>query len=351
MQGARSSNTKRMPVADTGSTCPGTSPQCRLPLVLTADSAGGPSPELARFQTRCHRKVRCSWVAWNRTMEILDRLCEEQVVIERVGCALQTFAASRLRGPGDAGDGPGFLEFFRLFADRHHLALEEEVLFPAIAKAVEVSSDREPLAALPGEHRSMKALMDELAPYLRGDVEGAARQAELAARYGEALLLHIDGREHRALRRVRAAGSRALACCSCGRARPARRLWRRARQGTSARASATWTQVLALGQSRTLSPHSFDEGSGGRVPGRVPDRRVLPSICGRALIAVAAGPSSTPLRLPACACGPRRPGQRRNLDLDGRRGPVLPAALDQRRLDVGDDAHRATTSGGSNSAG
>ena len=129
-------------------------------------------------------------------MEIFDQLREEHTVIERVVGALQTFAAVRLRGAGEAGDGRGFLEFFRVFADRHHHALEEEVLFPAIAKAVEVPCDKGPLAALLGDHRSMKALVDELAPYLRGEAESGARLAGLAARYGEALLHHIDAENH-----------------------------------------------------------------------------------------------------------------------------------------------------------
>ena len=132
----------------------------------------------------------------NRAMEIFDQLREEHVVIERVVGALQTFAAVRLRGAGQAGDGRGFLEFFRVFADGHHHALEEDVLFPAIAKAVEVPSDKGPLAALLGDHRSMKVLVDELAPYLRGDAEGVATLAELAARYGEALLHHIDAENY-----------------------------------------------------------------------------------------------------------------------------------------------------------
>jgi hemerythrin-like domain-containing protein len=129
-------------------------------------------------------------------MKIFDQLREEHVVIERVVGALQTFAAARLRGAGEAGDGRGFLEFFRVFADRHHHALEEGVLFPAIAKAIEVSSDKGPLAALLGDHRSMRVLVEELAPYLRGDAEGVARLAGLAARHGEALLHHIDAENH-----------------------------------------------------------------------------------------------------------------------------------------------------------
>ena len=134
--------------------------------------------------------------SWNQAMKIFDQLREEHVVIERVVGALQTFAALRLGGAGEAADGLGFIGFFRLFADRHHHALEEGVLFPAIARAVEVPLERGPLAALEGDHRSMKALMDALAPHLRGDSRGAARLVELAARYGAALLHHIDAENY-----------------------------------------------------------------------------------------------------------------------------------------------------------
>lgn len=118
-------------------------------------------------------------------MLLLDELRSEHELIERAIGSLQTFAAS---APRDPDDGEVFLRFFRLFAGRFHHAREEDTLFPALVRDTAAPADRGPLKVLLDAHHAMAHILDEMAPLLSrgGDV------AELAARYGRALLHHID---------------------------------------------------------------------------------------------------------------------------------------------------------------
>lgn len=122
-------------------------------------------------------------------MTLLDDLRAEHALIERVVGSLQTWAAARVRGDAEAAEAAEFLRFFRLYAGRYHHAREEDVLVPALVRDTEAPRERGPIAAVLHDHAAMKECLDALEGALGGQ---PARVAELAARYGEALLHHID---------------------------------------------------------------------------------------------------------------------------------------------------------------
>ncbi len=128
-------------------------------------------------------------------MKLLADLRAEHELIEQVIGALQTFAAQRGSGAGNASDGHAFLRFFRLYAGRNHHAREEHSLFPALVEHTEAPADRGPIATLRTQHASIAAILDEAEPLLvaaRLDEVGCRRLRELCARHGAALLHHID---------------------------------------------------------------------------------------------------------------------------------------------------------------
>lgn len=130
-----------------------------------------------------------------RPTQLLADLRSEHTLIEKVIGALQTFAAERARGGGNAADGAAFLRFFRLYAGRYHHAREEESLFPALVEHAEVPADRGPIQALRAQHRSIAAVLGEAEPLLvtdQLDAAGGRRLHDLCERYGAALLHHID---------------------------------------------------------------------------------------------------------------------------------------------------------------
>ena len=118
-------------------------------------------------------------------MHLLDELRSEHDLIERAVGSLQAFAASPVRS---AADGEAYLRFFRLYAGRFHHAREEDTLFPALVRETDAPADRGPLKVLLDAHHAMAHILEKMAPPLEqgGDLEG------LAARYGAALLHHID---------------------------------------------------------------------------------------------------------------------------------------------------------------
>ncbi|MGZ6125244.1 MAG: hemerythrin domain-containing protein [Myxococcales bacterium] len=141
-------------------------------------------------------------------MLLLDELRAEHELIERAVGSLQTFAASGTRDPAD---GEAYLRFFRLFAGRFHHAREEDILFPALVRETAAPADRGPLKVLLDAHHAMAHILERMAPLLSDGGE----LAELAARYGRALLHHIDA-ENSVLfpeseTRLRRAGVRELA--------------------------------------------------------------------------------------------------------------------------------------------
>jgi hemerythrin-like domain-containing protein len=128
-------------------------------------------------------------------LRLIDDLRAEHVVIERVVGSLGGFAERRARGEGRAADGEGFVRFFRLYAGAYHHAREEDTLFPALLKHLELSHRSGPVFSLTDQHRKMEATLGELAPLLAGSLrttDERGRLLELCTRYSHALLAHID---------------------------------------------------------------------------------------------------------------------------------------------------------------
>jgi hemerythrin-like domain-containing protein len=118
-------------------------------------------------------------------MRLLDELRAEHEEIERAVGSLQAFAASSDRS---AAEGQAYLRFFRLYAGRFHHAREEDSLFPALVRETAAPADRGPLKMLLEAHHAMSHLLDLLEAAL---AKGSDPRTP-AARYGRALLHHID---------------------------------------------------------------------------------------------------------------------------------------------------------------
>jgi hemerythrin-like domain-containing protein len=128
-------------------------------------------------------------------MELIDQLRLEHDLIDRVAGSLRAYVHARLRGEGDATDGPRFLTFFRAYAGQFHHAREEDSLFVSLCRDAELPADRGPIAVLLADHRVMAQLLDDLEPLLAGDLadEGARRSLDALAReYSRRLWHHID---------------------------------------------------------------------------------------------------------------------------------------------------------------
>jgi len=128
-------------------------------------------------------------------VQLLSDLRTEHRLIEQVIGSLDTFAAQRASGQGNAADGAAFLRFFRLYAGRFHHAREEDALFPALIADTEAPADRGPIPTLIHQHHAIAAILDRAAPLLvaaRLDAADGRRLLELCGQHAAALLHHID---------------------------------------------------------------------------------------------------------------------------------------------------------------
>jgi hemerythrin-like domain-containing protein len=126
---------------------------------------------------------------------LIDDLRAEHEVIERVLGSLRTYVESRARSEADPKDGEGYLRFFRLFSGGYHHAREEDTLFPALEKHLELPPDSGPLFSILDQHQKMAAILDEMAPLLSAGGTAAAESEklrELSTKYANDLLVHID---------------------------------------------------------------------------------------------------------------------------------------------------------------
>ena len=127
-------------------------------------------------------------------MRLIEELREEHRVIEQVVGSLRTFVDRMVRGEADAGDGDGFLRFFRTVVGGYHHAREEDVLFVALADEAGLPRDEGPIPSFREQHHEMAATLDEMAPLLSGELPFGAGESlvALVTRYSHALLRHID---------------------------------------------------------------------------------------------------------------------------------------------------------------
>ncbi len=125
-------------------------------------------------------------------IEIL--MAEHQQILAAIG-ALEAFAAEARRGGGSAAELGRFVTFIREFADAHHHAKEEDLLFTAM---VEAGFPREsgPIGVMLHDHDQGRRLVGVLAELAQapGPWTGADRERLHAAALGYATLLrgHIQ---------------------------------------------------------------------------------------------------------------------------------------------------------------
>jgi hemerythrin-like domain-containing protein len=127
-------------------------------------------------------------------MDAIETLmAEHQLILGAVG-ALEAFAGEVRRGGGDAAELGRFVTFIREFADAHHHAKEEDLLFTAMVEAG-FPRDAGPIGVMLHEHdqgRAQVRILAELAgaaaPWAAADRE---RLHAAALGYADLLRAHI----------------------------------------------------------------------------------------------------------------------------------------------------------------
>lgn len=127
-------------------------------------------------------------------MEAIETLmAEHQQILGAIG-ALEAFAGEALRGGGSAAELGRFVTFIREFADAHHHAKEEDLLFAAMVEAG-FPRDAGPIGVMLHEHdlgRAQVRVLAELA--VAASPWGAAERERLhaaATAYAGLLRAHI----------------------------------------------------------------------------------------------------------------------------------------------------------------
>ncbi len=128
-------------------------------------------------------------------MDAIETLmAEHQQILGAIG-ALEAFAVEVRRGGGDAAELGRFVTFIREFADAHHHAKEEDLLFTAMVEAG-FPRDCGPIGVMLHEHdlgRRQVGVLAEVAsaptPWTATDRE---RLHAAALGYGELLRAHIQ---------------------------------------------------------------------------------------------------------------------------------------------------------------
>ncbi len=124
-------------------------------------------------------------------MKLIDELHEEHTLIDRVLGSFRSWVELRMKGEGEASEGPLFFEFFRKVAGDFHHAREEDSLFAALHTVAELPLDRGPMFALKEDHHRLAAVLDLLEPLLRAGSTDPALRAH-ATTYSRGLWTHID---------------------------------------------------------------------------------------------------------------------------------------------------------------
>jgi len=127
-------------------------------------------------------------------MEAIETLmAEHQQILGAIG-ALEAFAGEARRGGGDAAELGRFVTYIREFADAHHHAKEEDLLFTAMVEAG-FPRDAGPIGVMLGEHdegrrhvRELAEVAGATAPWTDAD---RARLHAAALGYADLLRSHI----------------------------------------------------------------------------------------------------------------------------------------------------------------
>lgn len=126
-------------------------------------------------------------------MDPIEVLMNEHRRIERALDALSAYAAAVASGGGRPEDLGRFVEFIRLFADRHHHGKEEDLLFVELV-AQGFSRESGPVAVMLHEHDEGRGYVRTMAEAAEADAWDEAtrgRVAEAAGSYVALLRQHI----------------------------------------------------------------------------------------------------------------------------------------------------------------
>lgn len=123
-------------------------------------------------------------------MRIVEGLQHEHRLIEQVAGSLVTFAESADGLADRAAVLEAFCTFFAEYADAHHHAKEEDILFRALLD-VDLP-EKGPIALLRAEHAANREAIDRLRALGAADRFGDAEFAALARHYCAHLWEHID---------------------------------------------------------------------------------------------------------------------------------------------------------------
>jgi hemerythrin-like domain-containing protein len=128
-------------------------------------------------------------------MRAIEILMSEHRAIEEVIEALLVFSDAARRGTEDRPELGRFIRFIKEYADGHHHAKEEGVLFEAMVLAG-FPRQAGPIGVMLQEHdagrqyvRALSALADQAGPWTADDRE---RLSAAARGYGELLRAHIE---------------------------------------------------------------------------------------------------------------------------------------------------------------
>ncbi len=129
------------------------------------------------------------------SVDLIDNLTREHLLIEKVAGSLQTFARKRAAGLAGAEDGHLFMRFFKDYSGHFHHGREEDVLVPLLVREAELPEHRGPIPAILGQHEEMARTLGILEPLLiEPALSGEARNLmlKLALEYSRSLWQHID---------------------------------------------------------------------------------------------------------------------------------------------------------------
>ncbi len=122
-----------------------------------------------------------------RPMRLFDELRSEHELIDAALASFRTW----VEVGGEVSDGARFIDFFRRYAGDFHHAREEDSLFVALHREVELPLDAGPMAVLKADHQRLAALLDELAPRVTAGTRDEHTRA-LATAYSRGLWHHLD---------------------------------------------------------------------------------------------------------------------------------------------------------------
>lgn len=129
------------------------------------------------------------------TVQLLEELCAEHDLIERVLESFRTAVSQCVNAEGNLSDLRRFVRFFRVYADQFHHSREEQVLFATLVNQLSLPGDRGPIAVLTDDHRRFKACLDQIEQLTAGPLFSSEDKIQLrttSEQYIAGMQHHID---------------------------------------------------------------------------------------------------------------------------------------------------------------